>query len=321
MKEVRSGEATSSNTQRPNIWEKVWKAQVPPKILNFGWRALHGCLPVKVKLMQRGLGEDGKCKGCGEEVETVFHCLVKCPIVRNIWYLSPLRLDSKKVRQNSFKEWCYSLMSNFKLDEWWNIFWSILWGIWLQRNAWVFERKKRDAMDVIKKAIGVVGEYIQANEEAKSSYNDNRSPSKWHPPGEGYYKVNADAAMLEKNRVGIGAVMRDREGDVMASTCKQILGEYDVEVAEALAARHALQVALEIGLTKIILEVDNLKLCQYLKKDKKAPTGFASQCTDISFSHVKREGNKVAHHLAKLSGNFGELRVWIEEVPEMVQCH
>ncbi|KAL2903614.1 hypothetical protein RDABS01_002324 [Bienertia sinuspersici] len=230
------------------------------------------------------------------------------------WLLHSKKLDSKKVRQNSFKEWCYSLISNFRLDEWWNIFWSILWGIWLQRNAWVFERKKRDAMDVIKKAIGVVGEYIQANEEAKPSYNDNRSPSKWHTPGVGYYKVNADAAMLEKKRVGMGAVMRDREGDVMASTCKQVLGEYDVEVAEALAARHALQVALEIGLTKIILEVDNLKLCQYLK-DKKEPTGFgkivqdikvlASQCTDISFSHVKREGNKVAHHLAKLSGNFG----------------
>ncbi|KAL2939383.1 LINE-1 retrotransposable element ORF2 protein [Bienertia sinuspersici] len=121
--------------------------------------------------------------------------------------------------------------------------------------------------------------------------------------------------VVDKKRVGMGAIMRDREGDVMASTCKQILGEYDVEVAEALAARHALQVALEIGLTKIILEVDNLKLCQYLKKDKKEPTGFGKIVQDI------KEGNKVAHHLAKLSGNFGELRVWIEEVPELVQCH
>ncbi|KAL2933158.1 hypothetical protein RDABS01_016277 [Bienertia sinuspersici] len=211
------------------------------------------------------------------------HCLVKCPTARNIWYLSPLRLDTKKVRQNSFKEWCYSLMSNFKLEEWCH------WSGW--------------------------GD-IQANEEAKSSYNDNRSSSKWQPPGQGYYKVNADAAMLGEKRVGMGAVMRDREEDVMASTCKQILGEYEVEVAEALAARHALQIALEIGLTKIILEVDNLKLCQYLKKDKKEPTTLGkivqdikvlpSQCTDISFSHVKREGNKVAHHLAKLgSKEFG----------------
>ena len=40
--------------------------------------------------------------------------------------------------------------------------------------------------------------------------------------------------------------------------------------------------------------------------------------TSFYFLHLKREGNIVAHRLAHISINFGEMRVWMEEVPVKV---
>lgn len=42
--------------------------------------------------------------------------------------------------------------------------------------------------------------------------------------------------------------------------------------------------------------------------------------SSLSFSHVKRSGNKSAHSLAKLSTSFEDLRVWIEEAPHEISA-
>ena len=40
--------------------------------------------------------------------------------------------------------------------------------------------------------------------------------------------------------------------------------------------------------------------------------------SELSYSYTKREGNKVAHHLAKLAINFPDSVIWIEDVPPLV---
>lgn len=78
----------------------------------------------------------------------------------------------------------------------------------------------------------------------------------------------------------------------------------------------------------ITLESDCLKLIAHLKIAKVETTSFGNIVHDIlvlvssfnsvSFSHVCRDGNKVAHNLAQLSRSFMDTRVWIEEVPREV---
>ena len=78
---------------------------------------------------------------------------------------------------------------------------------------------------------------------------------------------------------------------------------------EALAAQHVMELALETGLNKGVLEGDSLILMNALKSNSHSLARFghiindiqylASQFSIISFSHVRRHCNIVAHLIAR----------------------
>lgn len=76
---------------------------------------------------------------------------------------------------------------------------------------------------------------------------------KWKPLEDGINKINVDAITFADESVGLGAVMRDHHGDVMAATCKKCPCSFEVDIAEAMSARHGIRIALDAGLSKVIL--------------------------------------------------------------------
>ena len=114
-------------------------------------------------------------------------------------------------------------------------------------------------------------------------------------------------------------------GQVMASLAQRIpLPSTTIEV-EALAAQQAMELALEIGLNKGVLEGDSLILMNALKTNSHSLAQFGhiikdiqfltSQFSIISFSHVKRHCNTIAHSIARRALSFSSLQVWREDVP------
>jgi ribonuclease HI len=72
---------------------------------------------------------------------------------------------------------------------------------------------------------------------------------RWKPPLKNIYKVNFDGALFkESNAGGIGVVIRDINGMVIAKLSQKIYGTHTVEMIEALAARRAILFAKEVGL-------------------------------------------------------------------------
>ncbi|KAK9986544.1 hypothetical protein SO802_031495 [Lithocarpus litseifolius] len=60
----------------------------------------------------------------------------------------------------------------------------------------------------------------------------------WQPPEHGRYKVNVDGALFDAdNTAGLGVVIRDEHGQVMASLSERIPLPPTVIEVEALAAR------------------------------------------------------------------------------------
>ena len=70
---------------------------------------------------------------------------------------------------------------------------------------------------------------------------------------------------MTENQAGIGVVIRHSMGQVMASLAQRILLPSTLIEVEALAARWAMELALEIGLNKGVLEGDSLILMNALK--------------------------------------------------------
>ena len=107
--------------------------------------------------------------------------------------------------------------------------------------------------------------------------------------------------------LGIGVVIRNHDGAVMASCAEKLNQTYKVEEIEALAALKALQLANDLGFQNVILEGDSLGLIQALKVEDHnlSPLGllvedvklFANNFVRLSYSHIKRSGNSVAHNL------------------------
>jgi hypothetical protein len=55
-------------------WKKLWKSCVPTKVKMFLWRLLRGCLPVRSRLVQKGIQCNNKCPHSDSFEENELHC-------------------------------------------------------------------------------------------------------------------------------------------------------------------------------------------------------------------------------------------------------
>jgi len=111
----------------------------------------------------------------------------------------------------------------------------------------------------------------------------------------------------------------------MASMSQQVPLLATVAQVETLAVRRATKFALELGITKAIFEGDLETICRelndpilsralhgHLLQDVKS---LSNSFQFVGFSHVRRQGNTVAHALARRAMREQDLTVWMEDIP------
>ena len=149
--------------------------------------------------------------------------------------------------------------------------------------------------------------------------------TRWQPPPADLMKINFGGAVFSNaNAVGIGMVIRNNSGQVIASCSEQLSQAYNGNEIEALAAAKAVSFAAEIGITKAVLEGDSLTIMKALSSDHSSLAPFGLLIDDVKFSaknfdqllysHVKGECNSVAHCLARHAFNISDFLVWMEDV-------
>ena len=153
-----------------------------------------------------------------------------------------------------------------------------------------------------------------------------RTAVTWTAPKAHSYKLNFDGAtFVEDGTAGIGVVIRNGAGLVMASLSQRIPLPVSVIEVEALAARRAMEFALELGFDNVILEGDSEVLMKTLKNGRNSLTHYGNLIADIffltshfsrvQFSFVRRQCNRLAHSLARRASIIQQMSVWMEEVP------
>ena len=133
---------------------------------------------------------------------------------------------------------------------------------------------------------------------------------RWSPPPEHCYKASFNATLFENSDcAGIGVVYRDHAGNFIAALSQKIAMVQSVKLAEVFAARRAVVFAKELSLFQVMIEGDCLLVIQALNNSGQCNTlydhvveetqSLGSTLQHYQFQHVRREGSRLVHALAR----------------------
>ena len=129
-----------------------------------------------------------------------------------------------------------------------------------------------------------------------------------------------------KHKSGIGVVVRKHIGAILASLAQSFSPALTLVEIEAIATARALEFGLETGSVEAILEGDSELIMNSLKLGGGTIASvqplvqdaiiFSNSYTKLLYSYCRRDGNKLAHSLARYSNNVFDYVAWMEEVPQ-----
>lgn len=143
-----------------------------------------------------------------------------------------------------------------------------IWGIWNQKNVKVFKWKEDFDQAHLVDWVSSYLEGLRSAYAKTDTNNHNKRTDQWKPLEEGVYKINTDAAVsLNDSNAGLGIIIRNHRGQVIASETKYLEFVSSVDEAEARAALEGLKFAIEAGIHPIQLEVDSLRIYNLFCKE------------------------------------------------------
>ena len=189
-------------------------------------------------------------------------------------------------------------------------FFAIAWSIWHNRNKIIHDEHGLPPNQIWDLAKSIVGEFNVA-----SSWDFSiRQPSLlgWAAPPLGFAKVNVDGACsIDGSGIfGVGVIIRDELGSVIAALCKALPSHFSAEWIEYLALEQGILLAQELNLSHVIFESDASSVILAVSQGNvDGPMGhfvhsFWSASSSFScclFHHVKRDCNRAAHVLAQVA--------------------
>ena len=137
--------AKSDPTSHQTHFKSLWRGLVPHRIELFSWFAILNKLNTRSKLVKLGVIplSEAQCVLCGSALECTNHLFIHCSLARNLWewwagiwnfhWVPPLEL------QDLYAQWSPPFKGIFFKKVWLAIFPIILWSLWKERNARIFQ--------------------------------------------------------------------------------------------------------------------------------------------------------------------------------------
>ena len=139
---------------------------------------------------------------------------------------------------------------------------AICWGIWKNKNKVFHGGKGRVGRAVTRSSLRLLEEFQIVNEDPLATRVSAPEVVKWRPPRPDCYKVNVDGVVFSKRKqVGIGVVIRDSGGVVVAALSKKMALPLGALETEAKALEEGIQFACDVGVRDVILGSDSMNIC------------------------------------------------------------
>lgn len=203
----------------------------------FCWQACNEALLTIENLYNRKILELPLCFSCGKANETAFHALWECEKIHAAWGPDFNSLRKLTYQPLTVMDLICKLGQEGRNVE---LFTVMAWFIWCRRNKCHVNEPSIPVDKLPEAALKSLSEF-QGKQPAGTTHLKPTAP-KWQPPPKDTYKINYDSAIFSKSEeAGIGVVIRNERGEVMASLAKKVNKSSEgVEAIEAMAARRAI---------------------------------------------------------------------------------
>ena len=277
-------------------------------------------------LNHRGIHCSSFCPLCDKVFESTVHALLHCDHAKltwSLWHNCPIDLSYPYCDLVDVALDFIAKGSPSDLE----LFFAVAWSIWWNHNQAIHEDSGSPPLQVWDMACKVLAKYKAAYSLPFSA----QAPpvSIWKAPPIGFFKVNTDAAASDDERNScIGVVIRSCKGETLAAACKVLPTSFSAEISEAFAVLEGVLLAVKMEVSHVTIESDALSIIQainegvfggklgHIVQDIWEVSFVFSWC---SFLHLKREGNRVAHELAKVARISDLSQVWERSVPSPVE--
>ncbi|KAK3222519.1 hypothetical protein Dsin_009544 [Dipteronia sinensis] len=208
---------------------------------------------------------------------------------------------------------------------------TILWRVWYIRNQGVFQKGKNNCNEVIWWSRNYLELLKSANEKQEGKNHDLQKVRNysWSPPRLGLLKVNCDAVIdFKKQRIGIGIIIRNSAGLVMATSSKMLQANFDSSIAKALAIYRGIQFWKDCGLGFCCIEANAKMVVRKIMDGNlddvnggvilDSIEGVLKDLNGVVVMDTHKMANQATHGLAKYGLVIKEDRFWMEEAPSCI---
>ena len=152
----------------------------------------------------------------------------------------------------------------------------------------------------------------------------------WQAPPSSFIKINTDGAASYGSPSCTGMAIRNCRGCLIAASRKVLPSTFSSEVTEALALQDGVLLALELGISQVIVESDALSIIQAINEGVSGGElghivqnikDISSSFSWCSFLHLNRSGNRAAHELARVPRDSGVTQFWKGVCPSFVEAY
>ncbi|WOG87677.1 hypothetical protein DCAR_0206908 [Daucus carota subsp. sativus] len=330
---IQEAKPVLNHYNNPCFWKRTWNLHIPPKVKNFMWRAITGCLPTKDMLHLKKVSINVICSLCNSEIETTSHIFLECSFAKSCWQVAGVGLD--EAVYTSFQEWVLNVFNGWDADKRQRGA-MLCWIIWKCRNDLIWNQKCLKAQEAANSARVALSQWMEAQDKffdrSWSMLNQNDGDERWTLPTENQTKVNTDAAVFVSfNRYSYAFAARNYKGELLEARSKCNEGTISPDCAEIMGIREALSWIKAKEMENVVVETDCLVAVQAIRSEAAMISYFGSlvqECREllryakdkgVILRFVKRSANNLAHALASCSYSVAD-RVWKanEAYPEII---
>ncbi|XP_041004003.1 uncharacterized protein LOC121249357 [Juglans microcarpa x Juglans regia] len=204
-------------------------------------------------------------------------------------------------------------------------------NVWFRRNCVVFENRlecPNRLMLSVKTIVKDQAVQTLGNSDRQEQVRGADTLS-WEKPDCRYVKINWDASLDQKRKkMGVGIIIRDETGKVLATMCDQKGYVEKAVIAECQALRTTVELCSDLQLQKVEFEGDAKEVILSVSSEEELLTSYGYLVDDVRFHFKKnahwsihfthREKNMVAQTLAKKALFIEGKKVWLEDFPKFI---